>query len=177
MERPQVFHADRVAQILGVPLKDGLHHTPKEFGFDLVAYYGGWTLKELDASLNVQKALQPAVGFAFYRTASEPGYYAIRTTQLSDDRTWDQQLMCPPNNDGWVSCPVVVAATAVLLVLLDTHGTFLGGKFGACAEDMQSGHKAGVCLETGTLRITSTMKVSFNGTFPTVKRIECKKVG
>ncbi len=179
MQRSQWFHADRAGDILGLDYRDGLHKPVKEFGdFPLVLYYGGWTLKDLYENRKTKPFLNPPYGYSFYETPEETGYYALRTAPLQTHLTWDKQIAIPPK-DGWKLCPAPIAVVGTLLVLMDSPDSFLGGKFGSCAEDMgNGGHRPALTIERSVLYVRTTMEVYSDGkTFPMLQRIECKKIG
>ena len=172
------YCADRTAELLGITIGDApeLDHSVTQ-KFNLVMYYGDWSPKGLEASPIVRKVYRPPVGFPFYKTLAESGYYAVRTSILEKERTWDQQIGAP--RSPWQLCPAVIGITAALLMFLDTEDSFLDGKSGSCAENLgNGGHRPALSLEKGILMVNNTARLGWDGhTFPMLKRIECRKIG
>lgn len=174
-----IFGAFTTSNILGLSVIVKLDQPPVPISqdFPLVFYYAGWSLPELEKSPGAKNYFQ-AFGFGLDEHRAEPGFYAVRLKGLPTNVTWDQSLVCPDSADDWKSCPVAIAAVGILLPLLTNRPSFLQGFDVSCAEPLQSGHRIALRLEQSVVSVTSTMQIGFNGKiFPTLKRIECKKLG
>ncbi len=176
---PLIFGPQTTSNILGLSVIADIRR-PIEVASDLplAIYYGGWTLRQLEKSPGARKVLQ-AGGFNTTDFSVESGYYALRLVTPSPGPTWDDQLVCPPNGDGWISCPINIAAIAMVLVLLHTATSLLGDAlYGSCAEQLQRGHHIALTVADGIVVVTNTARAGWDGnTFPTLRRIEAKKLG
>lgn len=129
-----VYDATSVSRILGIPVECNVR-SPQAADGEIVIYYGGWDWKALCAAGKQSIARYDRDRDISFDHGEEPGYYRLllpvpNSIQLCGIRQLCQLVMI---DKAWQPSPAIIAATALLVHLMETGNDLLRGYRCRCA--------------------------------------------
>jgi len=150
-----VYDAAAVSRILGIPVECS-DPAPEAEGGEIVVYYGGWDWKTLCTSPAGKKRMwQDWHEMSGWK--AEPGYYRLLLpVPKSNRKTWSEQLRSLVKISAtWQAAPICVAATALLVHLMETGNDLLKNDWCRCATEQLPGiHRAVLDVVDGRVRVS-----------------------
>lgn len=152
-----VYDVAAMSRILGIPCKCS-DPVPQATDDELIVYYGGWDLKTLRLSPGGKKRMQQGKDwYEKHEWKAEPGYYRILLpVPRSDHRTrTDQHKQLAYIDSDWKPTPVCIAATGLLVHLVETGNDLLGNDRCRCAESLPYDHSVVLHARNGRVDVVS----------------------
>jgi hypothetical protein len=144
-----IYNAADVSRILGLPADDPGDQVITVPDGEIVIYYGGWDMKTLRTSVAAINAMRQVPWYD--NATAESGYYRLLLPmQGSNCKNWEEQAEhLQATGECWHPAPVVVAATALLVHLVNTNDDFLHHGYCRCAESIPDDRRAGISVRCG----------------------------
>lgn len=150
------YDAAAVSRILGLPCECS-QPVPQAAEGEIVLYYGGWSLKQLRTSATGKKRMRKDQDWYDDKCwKAEPGYYRLLLRVPDSNRkNWSEQVShLRTIDEAWQPAPVCVAATALLVHLVETGNDLLKTDVCRCAEALPDGDRVVLTVYEGRVDVS-----------------------